>query len=64
MDFVVTLAQGAPISFSGDDAHYTVDDDSGVLSITDGTTRWRYSPLAWMSVEDTFGQPSTTRRGI
>jgi hypothetical protein len=59
MDFVVTLTQGGPKSFSGDDAHYTVDEESGVLSVTDGTTRIRYSPVAWLSVEDDFGQPST-----
>ena len=63
MDFVVTLTQGGPKSFSGDDAHYTVDEESGVLSVTDGTKRWRYSPVAWLSVEDDFGQPATARPG-
>jgi hypothetical protein len=61
MDFVVTLAQGGPTSYSGDDAHYAVDEESGVLSVTDGTKRVRYSPAAWLSVEDDFGQPAAAR---
>jgi hypothetical protein len=52
MDFVVTLAQ----SFAGEDAHDTVDEESTVLTVTDGTRRTRYSPAAWVSVADDFGQ--------
>ncbi len=57
MDFVVTLAQGGAQSYAGDDAHYTVDEESAVLTVTDGTRRTRYSPVAWVSVADDFGQP-------
>lgn len=64
MDFTVTLAQGGPQSFSGDDAHYTVDEESAVLTVTDGTKRWRYSPVAWVSVSDDFGRPAELPRGI
>ena len=64
MNFVVTLMQGGAQTFAGDDAHYAVDEESGVLTVTDGTKRVRYSPVAWLSVEDDFGQVATTRRGI
>jgi hypothetical protein len=57
MDFTVTLPNGSPQSYSGDDALYNVDEESGVLTVTVGNRRWRYSPSGWLSVEDTFGRP-------
>ena len=47
---------GSPLSYSGDDARYPIDEESGVLSVTEGIRRWRYSPAGWLSVEDTFGE--------
>ncbi len=64
MNFVVTLMQGPAQSFSGEDAHDAVDEESGVLTVTDGTKRVRYSPVAWLSVEDDFGQAAAPRAAI
>jgi hypothetical protein len=52
MDFTVTLPSGQTQSYSGDDARYTIDEGSGVLTVTVGTRRWRYSPAGWLCVED------------
>ena len=52
MDFTVTLPSGQTLSYSGEDARYTVDEGSGVLTVTVGTRRWRYSPAGWLCVED------------
>jgi hypothetical protein len=57
MDFTVTLPNGSPQSYSGEDSRYTVDEESGVLTVTVGTRRWRYSPAGWQCVEDSFGDP-------
>ncbi len=29
-----------------------------MLTVTDGTARTRYSPVAWLSVQDDFGGPA------
>jgi hypothetical protein len=57
MEFTVTLPSAGPLSYSGEDARYTIDEESGVLTVTEGVRRWRYSPAGWLSVEDTFGAP-------
>ena len=56
MNFTVTLPSRSPLSYSGEDARYAVDEESGVLTVTQGIRRWRYSPSGWLSVEDTFGE--------
>ena len=57
MEFTVTLPNRSPLRYSGDEARYTIDEESGVLTVTEGTRRWRYSPTGWLSVDDTFGEP-------
>ena len=57
MDFTVTLPNGT-LAYSGDDARYTIDEESAVLTVTDGVQRWRYSPAGWLSVADIFGDPA------
>jgi hypothetical protein len=64
MDFTVTLPSGPPQSHSGEDARYTVDEESGVLTVTVGVRRWRYSPVGWLSVEDSFGEVPPGAQGI
>ena len=57
MEFTVTLPNEGPQSYSGDDAIYNVDEESGVLTVTVGNRRSRYSPSGWLCVEDSFGLP-------
>jgi hypothetical protein len=57
MEFTITLPGRSPLSYSGEDSRYAIDEESGVLSVTEGARRWRYSPAGWLSVEDTFGEP-------
>ena len=57
MEFTVTLPGRGALRYSGDEARYTIDEESGVLTVTEGVRRWRYSPTGWLSVEDTFGEP-------
>jgi hypothetical protein len=57
MEFTVTLPSGSPLSYSGEDSRYAIDEESGGLTVTEGIRRRRYSPAGWLSVEDTFGEP-------
>ena len=41
MEFTVTLPSRSPLSYSSEDARYTIDEESGGLTVTEGIRRWR-----------------------
>lgn len=51
-DFKVGYTDGVLTPYSGDDARYSINDHNGVLTVFTGGDRFRFSPAAWLSVQD------------
>lgn len=51
-DFRVALVNGVTTPYSGDDARYGINDHNGVLTVFSEGERIRFSPAAWLSVQD------------
>jgi hypothetical protein len=64
-DFTVAYAQHKTESYSGDDASYDINPNSGVLTVFDGSgKRLRFSQPAWLCVEEAATENVFEKRGL
>lgn len=52
MGFKVVSANGAITEYSDDDASFSVNDQTGVLTVHTEDKRFLFSPSGWLMVED------------